>query len=65
MGCNHIRYFGRGDRMANSYFISRHTLTHNLPTTTIVADPFNVINTFHPHGVYILRGLSSHQSGAL
>jgi hypothetical protein len=23
------------------------------------------INTFRPHGVYILRGLSSHQSGAL
>jgi hypothetical protein len=22
-------------------------------------------NTFRPHGVYILRGLSSHQSGAL
>jgi hypothetical protein len=23
------------------------------------------VNTFRPHGVYILRGLSSHQSGAL
>jgi hypothetical protein len=23
------------------------------------------INTFRPHGVYILRALSSHQSGAL
>jgi hypothetical protein len=26
---------------------------------------YSVVNTFRPHGVYILRGLSSHQSGAL
>jgi hypothetical protein len=25
----------------------------------------DIMNTFRPNGVYILRGLSSHQSGAL
>jgi hypothetical protein len=40
-------------------------MSWHLSFETVLTCQSCVINTFRPNGVYILRGLSSHQSGAL
>jgi hypothetical protein len=48
-----------------SYFSTKVTCDTPQTNTYMIVHLMTRVNTFRPNGVYILRGLSSHQFGAL
>jgi hypothetical protein len=61
-----VKFFSlKGKALQEIHAIPTETLGEHAPLYATVNNWVAQFNTFHPNGVYILRGLSSHQSGTL